>query len=218
LLAVSAAVLLFWIPLVLYHGVSGSDSFYGWYFHVVTTDSMTDTIQPGALVVGQAVPFSELEEGDVITFRLPDGSHNTHRIAAKEPGAAWTKGDNLSERDPIPVTEKTYLCKTRWIWNGFAVVVGHRFSAGGGEALRRVTQTALLLLGAAGAGAWAGHRRGRTPPRQALPGETRKRPQKRRRDSALPGWGRKLLREIDRAPLSKADLVWIEKFLNGEAF
>jgi signal peptidase I len=81
--------------------------------YVITTGSMTGTVDPGGLVVAERVPAAELAVGDVITYTPPPGSGIdhlvTHRIAEIGTDAAGavsyrTKGDANAAVDPWTFT------------------------------------------------------------------------------------------------------------------
>jgi signal peptidase len=73
LLLVAAAAALMLVP-----------SLFGYERYVITSGSMSGTIDRGSLVFAKAVPVDELRRGDVITYTPPgraDGGRVTHRIA-----------------------------------------------------------------------------------------------------------------------------------------
>lgn len=122
----------------------GESKIFGYYMYDVLTDSMSGTIEPGDVIMCKAVEdVNELQEGDIITFKAPNGNYNeTHRIieiARNEDGSVKyfkTKGDNAKEADswelkPENVKAK-YVKKSIFIgglrrfmkhWYGYVVVV-----------------------------------------------------------------------------------------------
>jgi signal peptidase I len=77
--------------------------------HVITGDSMGESIPRGSLVYERQVPTSKLEVGDVITYTPPPGAGPrgpvTHRIAwigrGRDGALAFrTKGDSNTHADP----------------------------------------------------------------------------------------------------------------------
>ncbi len=122
----------------------GESKIFGYYMYDVLTDSMSGTIEPGDVIMCKAVEdVNELKEGDIITFKAPNGNYNeTHRIieiARNEDGSIKyfkTKGDNAKEADswelkPENVKAK-YVKKSVFIgglrrfmkhWYGYVVVV-----------------------------------------------------------------------------------------------
>ncbi len=79
----------------------------GWYRPVtVLSGSMRPTFAPGDLIIVRPEPVSEVRAGQVITYRLPFGSHQveTHRvIRVLRPGphpVIQTQGDANNWRDP----------------------------------------------------------------------------------------------------------------------
>lgn len=84
-------------------------SLLGFHLYVITTGSMTGTMDPGALAIAREVPVDELATGDVITYVPPPAtgiSHLvTHRIAdisdVPQVGTTFTtKGDANEVVDP----------------------------------------------------------------------------------------------------------------------
>lgn len=84
--------------------LAGADESY-----VVQSDSMSPTIEAGAVVFVEATPPEQIEEGDVITYRRGDGepSLTTHRVVGVEERADGryfeTKGDANEDPDQQPV-------------------------------------------------------------------------------------------------------------------
>jgi len=98
-------------------------TFYGLRPYLVKTESMEPTIRKGALVLGRAVKFEELRQGDIITFAITrEGGEalNTHRIVEKKAAYLTTKGDNADRADELPVTQSNYKYRVVKIWNGVA--------------------------------------------------------------------------------------------------
>lgn len=133
------------VAVMLVQKKSGGESkIFGYYMYDVLTDSMSGTIEPGDVIMCKAVEdVNELQEGDIITFKAPNGNYNeTHRIieiARNEDGSVKyfkTKGDNAKEADswelkPENVKAK-YVKKSVFIgglrrfmkhWYGYVVVV-----------------------------------------------------------------------------------------------
>lgn len=71
---------------------------------VITGSSMQGTIDLGSVAFAEIVPTTELEVGDVITYRPPPDSGVdtlvTHRIVSIDNGVFRTKGDNVPQVDP----------------------------------------------------------------------------------------------------------------------
>jgi signal peptidase I len=122
LLACAAVFLCLIFPLSLYHSLSGSDSFFGWRLLWVTENSMEPVIRTGALVLARESDFSEIEAGDIIVYACPDGQWNTRRVIAHTGGSLRTQGDNAAEPEARQVTEESYRCEVRKIWNCFAAL------------------------------------------------------------------------------------------------
>jgi signal peptidase I len=82
---------------------------FGFEFYAITTGSMTGTSDPGALILSEVVPVTDLEVGDVITYVPPPSSGIshlvTHRIAEIQTDGNGTstyrtKGDANQSHDP----------------------------------------------------------------------------------------------------------------------
>lgn len=77
--------------------------------YVVSSESMAGSIDRGSVLFARVVPVSDLEVGDVITYRPPSSSGDrglvTRRIVRVEGGLLQTQGDARSEPDPwvVPV-------------------------------------------------------------------------------------------------------------------
>jgi len=82
---------------------------FGYHRYVITSGSMTGTYDRGSIVFDKAVPVSDLEAGDVITYTPPASSGVdgliTHRIVSvsdhgKDGVSYRTKGDANPKADP----------------------------------------------------------------------------------------------------------------------
>ena len=74
--------------------------------YVVRGASMTPAIPLGSIVVVQTVDPMTVRVGEVVTFRLPQGTVVTHRVTAipQSPELSFqTKGDANLSADPAPV-------------------------------------------------------------------------------------------------------------------
>ena len=75
--------------------------------YVMTGDSMRGGVDRGALLFERVVPVSDLEVGDVITYRAPAGADEgdliTHRIVAIGADGITTRGDARPTVDPWTV-------------------------------------------------------------------------------------------------------------------
>ena len=89
---------------------------------IIQSDSMEKTIKTKALVIGQAVPFETIKVNDVITFQMPDGTLNTHRVVEQVEGynILHTKGDNADAVDSLDITSQNYRYKVVAIMNWVA--------------------------------------------------------------------------------------------------
>jgi len=84
-------------------------SLLGHQMFVVRGASMEPAIPIGSVVVVHAVDPTKIRVGDVVTYRLPQGTVVTHRvtgIVSQDGGRAFqTKGDASESPDPMPVPE-----------------------------------------------------------------------------------------------------------------
>jgi signal peptidase len=87
------------------------------HFRTVASGSMEPAIPLGAVVMFRPVDATEIQEGDVITFRSPEGPGLvvTHRVirVSQQSGMHYfqTKGDANPEADLEPISEKAILGK-----------------------------------------------------------------------------------------------------------
>ena len=142
LLVLAPVVLLVLLPAVL-----------GLQRYVVTDRSMDGSLGRGSVVLAREVPPTDLEVGDVITFRPPDGSSDervTRRIVAIKDGVATTQADATGSRDPwtVPLTSASYAR----VWLGVPWI-GYPFVMDGGWVLLAVAALAAFVLALA-----TGHR------------------------------------------------------------
>lgn len=65
--------------------------------YVVTSDALGNSIPRGSLTFAESVPATEIEVGDVITFRPPgtaaEAPYVTRRVVKDTPDGIWTSGD-----------------------------------------------------------------------------------------------------------------------------
>ncbi|GAB4071014.1 hypothetical protein GCM10028777_37890 [Angustibacter speluncae] len=85
---------------------------------VVTSGSMSPTVDPGAVVLVGA-PTRELAEDDVVTFRDGTGGLTTHRIAsvlhdADGTPVLVTRGDANEDADPSPLAAEAVVGVARF--------------------------------------------------------------------------------------------------------
>ena len=154
MLVLAPVVLLVLLPAVL-----------GLHRYVVTDRSMDGSLGRGSVVLAREVPPTDLEVGDVITFRPPDGSSDervTRRIVAIEDGVATTQADATGSQDPwtVPLTSPSYAR----VWLGVPWI-GYPFVMDGGWVLLAAAALAALVLALA-----TGHR-----PRRGWSGTARTR-------------------------------------------
>ncbi|MCL2445340.1 MAG: S26 family signal peptidase [Oscillospiraceae bacterium] len=99
------------------------NTWYGFRPYIVVSDSMEPTIMTGALVIGRAVPFADLEYRDIITFDMNNGNGqpvlNTHRIVERRTYEVITQGDreDITMPDAAPVTQYNFRYRVVWFSN-----------------------------------------------------------------------------------------------------
>jgi signal peptidase len=153
LLVLAPVVLLVLLPTVL-----------GLQRHVVTDRSMDGSLSRGSVVLAREVPPTDLEAGDVITFRPPGAGSDervTRRIVAIRNGVATTRADTGSAA-PLAV-ELTSTSYAR-VWVGVPWI-GYPFVMNGGWVLLAAAALAAFVLAVLA---------GRRPP-QRVAGPTRTR-------------------------------------------
>ena len=81
---------------------------FGYKFYVVLTGSMKPNIEPGDLIVTRETEVSEIECGDIITFKVEGvDSVTTHRVKeiidSKDGISFLTQGDanNIEDKEPV---------------------------------------------------------------------------------------------------------------------
>ena len=84
----------------------------------VLSGSMEPACPTGSMIYVQAADPGELAVGDVITFRLAEGTVVTHRIVEVLPGVDGpsyrTKGDANEVEDPTPVPAENVIGRVVW--------------------------------------------------------------------------------------------------------
>lgn len=123
-IAVLVAVVIFLITVVMtITKMNNPDdsTFFGIKPIIIETGSMEPTIKTNALIIGQKTKFEDLRVGDIITFEMPNGKLNTHRIISKSEGFDMftTKGDNNVMPDSISITPDNYKYRIITICNWF---------------------------------------------------------------------------------------------------
>lgn len=134
-----AAVILVMVPLTI-------PKIFGLQIYAVLTGSMTPAYSVGSVVYVKEQNIDDLQEGDVITFRMGSGQDYvmTHRIVEIdfEKKNFMTKGDANNEIDPEPVNFQRVIGKVVFQIPGIAAV---------SEYIATVTGKAVLFVLFAGA-------------------------------------------------------------------
>jgi signal peptidase I len=156
IISISIVVLAVVLPPVLSKVIPAWEhTWLGWKPIVVTGNSMEPTLRQNGVVIVYATPWDKLEVMDVITFALPDGNLNTHRVIEKDGAHIRTKGDNPhAPPDAGWVTRDSYRYKVIIVWNWVAWVSDHRWVA-------YAACLALLVAAAVTAGVLIARRAGR---------------------------------------------------------
>lgn len=106
-------------------------TFFGYGVMRTLTGSMEPTIPVHSLVVVQEVDPTELQEGDIITFRATngalEGALNTHRITVVDTSSGspvfHTKGDANAVEDADTVAAVNVVGRVVWVSAGLGVIV-----------------------------------------------------------------------------------------------
>ena len=89
---------------------------------VVLSGSMVPTFPVGSIIYTMPVTEDKLEVGDIITFKLSDGTFVSHRINNIENGLYETKGDANDSVDPNKVKFSDILVKDMNICISYLVI------------------------------------------------------------------------------------------------
>ena len=94
--------------------------------YVVLSGSMEPTIKTGSICfINRNVKYDSIEVGDIIAYKLNNGTLVTHRVVSKNPNGLNTKGDNNKDVDGLITTKNNYVGK-----NAFWIpVIGYVFKA-----------------------------------------------------------------------------------------
>lgn len=79
---------------------------------VAGTGSMEPVFGRDAYLLMEPAPFDALQEGDIVTYRVPGSDHPVvHRLVRKFGGKFVAKGDNNARADSTYVTRENYLMR-----------------------------------------------------------------------------------------------------------
>lgn len=98
-------VLIFVAGLLIVPRVIGYDSY------AVMSGSMEPVIHVGAVAYDKPVAFSEIREGDIITYKLSADTLVTHRVVRTEDDKLIMKGDANNTEDGSPVSDSQVVGK-----------------------------------------------------------------------------------------------------------
>ena len=84
---------------------------------MVLSGSMEPTIKTGSLCfVNKNIKLDNVKKGDIIAFKLGNGTLVTHRVVEVNDSIVRTKGDNNKNADGIDITKDNYIGKNiYWI-------------------------------------------------------------------------------------------------------
>lgn len=103
------------VPLVLLAAFMMITIILGWQFNTVMSGSMDPALKVGDVVAAQQVDPTDIEVGDIITYRSPQlGKVVVHRVVEKHEGNQLhfrTKGDANDSPDPYLVPAENVLSK-----------------------------------------------------------------------------------------------------------
>lgn len=77
--------------------------------YTVLSDSMKPTLQAGDYVLIHTEPYSDLDEGQIVTYLLGDDTFITHRLTEESNGEWLVQGDQNSHLDETAVTSQNYV-------------------------------------------------------------------------------------------------------------
>ena len=136
--------------------------------YVVRGASMQPAIPLGSIVIVHVIDLTTVRVGDVVTFRLPQGTVVTHRVTSitQSPELSFqTKGDASLSADPTPVPASAIIGGVEYALPGVGYLIYVLGSAQG--ALRAVAILGTLLIVG-----WSMERLGRAvgagPPRRSV--------------------------------------------------
>ena len=97
--------------------------------YVVLSGSMQPTMEPGDVILVDAVDVESVEQGDIVSFRDRSGSVTTHRvvevISDGDVQQFRTKGDNNEERDPYMVPGDAVIGTVPTVFGGHPLEIPH---------------------------------------------------------------------------------------------
>jgi len=84
---------------------------FGYKPQMIKSDSMAPELYVNSLIMTKQVPFTDIKENDIITFKTDDGLYFCHRVRGITSAGFVTKGDNNRSVDSKIVREENYLGK-----------------------------------------------------------------------------------------------------------
>jgi len=87
-----------YLAIILYVAVC-IPSVFGYKPLVVLTGSMEPVFKPGSVIFYEKVEKSDIKQGDIITFKIDDGTYVSHRVNRIVDGLYETKGDRNNTPD-----------------------------------------------------------------------------------------------------------------------
>lgn len=92
----------------------GKTTLFGSEIMVVLSGSMAPTFNTGSIVAVKPIPFEQIKQGDIITFKDVDDRTVTHRVMEISEGKLITKGDANDGKDSTPVTKDRVIGQVQY--------------------------------------------------------------------------------------------------------
>lgn len=92
----------------------GKTTLFGSELLVVLSGSMSPTFDTGSIVAIKPISFSDIQKGDIITFKNTDGLIVTHRVQEITGNELVTKGDANNAKDNETVTADRVMGRVQY--------------------------------------------------------------------------------------------------------
>lgn len=111
-------ILFILIGILNFQSAPSAKGLFGYKGYIVTSGSMEPSFSPGDYIIVKNESFSDLENGDVVTF-VADESIVTHRVTEVTADGLTTKGDANEYEDSMFVSVESYIGRLEWILPAF---------------------------------------------------------------------------------------------------
>ena len=115
------------VIVVLFSSINNNQNLqiFGQKYYIISTNSMSPTINKYDVVVCKNVKQNELKVGDVITYQINDEviTHRISRIEEQDQTYYYTKGDNNTEEDKKKITFNDIKGKEIYVIPKFGKVI-----------------------------------------------------------------------------------------------